>query len=274
MMKLSFSTLGCPSWSLSQVIDTARSLGYDGIELRFLEGDDALWSRGELRGNGLAESLRHLRDAGVVVACVDSRSFLHHPQEAARRAAVEDATRMVELAAALGAPGVRLFGDRVQPGADLASTRGWIVEGLAALRDAARPAGVEVWLETHGDFAPGAAARSVLDRVGEGVGAIWDPANAFSEFGELPEVGAKALGMSIRHVHLKDVKRPLPPAVPFPWTPVLPGTGEFPARRVLDILEDRRYSGFVSFEWEKKWHPEIEEAEMALPHFIRWVRGS
>jgi len=181
---------------------------------------------------------------------------------------------MVELAAALGAPGVRLFGDRVQPGADLVSTRGWIVEGLTALRDAARPTGVEVWLETHGDFAPGAAARSVLDRVGEGVGAIWDPANAFSEFGESPDVGADALGTAIRHVHLKDVKRPLPPAVPFPWTPVLPGAGEFPARRVLEILEGRRYSGFVSFEWEKKWHPEIEEPEVALPHFIRWVRGA
>ncbi len=273
-MKLSFSTLGCPSWDLPRVIDAARRSEYDGIELRFLQGDDALWSRAEFHGDGLAESLSRLRDAGLVVACVDSRSFLHQPEGTARRAAVEDAMRMAELAAALGAPGIRLFGDRVQPGADLASTRGWIIEGLTALRDVARPAGVGVWLETHGDFAPGAQARSVLDAVGEGVGAIWDPANAFSEFGETPEVGAEALGATIRHVHLKDVRRPVPPAAPLPWTPVLPGSGEFPARRVLEILEARRYTGFVSFEWEKKWHPEIEEPEVALPHFIRWVRGS
>jgi sugar phosphate isomerase/epimerase len=272
-MRYSFSTLACPAWTLSRVIDAAASLGYDGIELRFLEGDDGLWRRGELTGAGLAETRARLTDAGVQVACVDSRSFLHHPDPAARRAAVDDASRMAELAAALGAPGVRLFGDRVQAGADLASTRGWIIDGLRDLRDLARPMGVEIWLETHGDFAPGEAARSVLDAVGEGVGAIWDPANAFSEFGETPEVGAHALGAAIRHVHLKDVKRPAPPAPPFPWMPTLLGEGEFPAERVLAILTARGYDRFVSFEWEKRWHPEIPEPEVALPHFLRWARS-
>jgi sugar phosphate isomerase/epimerase len=272
-MRLCFSTLGCPSWTLPHVIDTASRLGYDGIELRFLEGDDALWARPELKGAGLVETRARLADAGVFVACVDSRSFLHHPEETARRAAVEDASRMADLAATLGAPGIRLFGDRVQPGADLPSTRAWIVEGLAALREKAQPLGVEVWLETHGDFAPGAATRSVLDAAGDGVGAIWDPANAFSEFGEEPEAGAETLGPTIRHVHLKDVKRPVAPAPPFPWTPVLPGAGEFPAERVLAILRARGYDRFVSFEWEKRWHPEIEEPDVALPHFLRWARS-
>ena len=272
-MKLSFSTLGCPAWPLAKVVDTAASLGYDGIELRFLEGDDGLWRRPELSGTGLGETRSRLAGAGLAVACVDSRSFLHHVDPAARRAAVEDAVHMAELAAALGAPGIRLFGDRVQPGADLESTRGWIVEGLAALRDAARPLGVEVWLETHGDFATGSAARSVLDSVGDGVGAIWDPANAYSEFGEEPETGAAALERAIRHVHLKDVKRPKPPAPPLPWSPTLMGEGEFPASRVLSILAARGYDRFVSFEWEKRWHPEIQEPEVALPHFLRWARS-
>ena len=61
-----------------------------------------------------------------------------------------------------GAPGIRVFGDRVQPGADLESTRGL---DRRVARGAARPParrGVEVWLETHGDFATarGDAARS------------------------------------------------------------------------------------------------------------------
>jgi glucosamine-6-phosphate deaminase len=52
---------------------------------------------------------------------------------------------------------------------------------------------------------------------------------------------------------------------------VLPGRGEFPARRVLHVLEAQAYDRFVSFEWEKRWHPEIEEPEVALPHFTGWV---
>jgi len=36
-MKLSFSTLACPEWTMSQIIATAADSGYDGIELRFVE---------------------------------------------------------------------------------------------------------------------------------------------------------------------------------------------------------------------------------------------
>ena len=165
LMRLSFSTLGCPSWSLARVLDAAGRLGYDGVELRFLEGDDALWARPELSGSGLAETKRRLADAGLAVPCVDTRSFFHHPDASARRTAIDEAARSAEVAAALGAPGIRVFGDRVQPGADLASTRGWIAESLAALRDRVGGSGVEVWLETHGDFAT-ATRRALAPRAG------------------------------------------------------------------------------------------------------------
>ena len=65
MIRLAFSTLGCPSWPLARVIDAASRLGYDGVELRFLEGDDALWARPELTGAGLRETLDRLRDAQI-----------------------------------------------------------------------------------------------------------------------------------------------------------------------------------------------------------------
>ena len=235
MTRLAFSTLGCPSWPLARALDAASRLGYDGVELRFVEGDDALWARPELTGTGLRETLARLADAGLAVPCVDTRSFFHSPDPGARRAALEEAARTAEVAAHLGARGIRVFGDRVQPGADLAATRGFIVEALGGLRDRLRGTGVEVWLETHGDFATGAATRSLLEEAGsEGLGAVWDPANAFSEFGEEPEAGAAALGPFLRHVHLKDARRPRDGKIP--WPPALPGRGDFPAARVLEWL--------------------------------------
>jgi len=270
MIRLSFSTLGCPSWSLARVLDQAGRMGYDGVELRFLEGDDALWARPELTGSGLVETRARLADAGLAVPCVDTRSFFHSPDPAVLKTAVEEAERTAAVAAALGAPGIRVFGDRVQPGAELASTRTWIVESLGELRDRLHGSGVEVWLETHGDFATAAATRSLLEEAGsEGLGAVWDPANAFSEFGEDPETGAAALGPFLRHVHLKDERRP--PDGKIPWPPVLPGRGDFPAARVLQWLTAAGADRWVSFEWEKRWHPEIEDPEIALPHFLRWA---
>ena len=270
--KLAFSTLGCPDWPLSRIVDAAGRLGYDGIELRFLEGDDALWARPELVGAGLADTRARLADAGLAVPCVDTRSFFHSPDAAARRTAIDEAERVAGVAAALRAPGIRVFGDRVQPGVDLAATRRFIVESLAALRDRLRGSGVEVWLETHGHFAPAAAARALLEEAGStGLGLVWDPANAFSEFGEEPEAGASALGPFLRHVHLKDERRP--PDGRIPWPPVLPGRGDFPAARVLDLLQASGGERWVSFEWEKRWHPGIEEPEIALPYFLAWASG-
>ena len=269
-MRLCFSTLGCPAWSLARVIDEGARMGYDGVELRFLENDDALWQRPELLGTGLRETRARLADAGLAVPCVDTRSFFHSPDAAARRTAVDEAARTGALAAELGASGIRVFGDRVQPGADLASTRDWIVEALSALRDRLRGSGVEVWLETHGDFATAAASRALVEQAGsEGIGVVWDPANAFSEFGEEPEAGFATLGGFVRHVHLKDVRRSADGRVP--WPPVLNGAGDFPAARTLALLKRASYDRFVSYEWEKRWHPAIEEPEVALPHFLGWA---
>ena len=270
-MRLSFSTLGCPAWTLPAVIDAAGRLGYDGVELRFLENDDALWARAELTGAGLRESIARLRDAGLEVSCVDTRSFFHHPEASARAAALDEAERSIELAARLGAPGIRVFGDRVQEGEDRERTRGWIAEALARLGETARPHGVEVWIESHGDFAKARDTLSVLpaDRAA-GVAVLWDPANAF-EVGEAPADGLAVLGDRVRHVHLKDVARQTTEDGRRGWVPRLPGRGELDPGRVLGALRARGYDRWVSFEWEKRWHPALEEPEVALPHFVRWA---
>ena len=33
-MKLSFSTLGCPRWTLKEIVATAKDLGFGGVEIR------------------------------------------------------------------------------------------------------------------------------------------------------------------------------------------------------------------------------------------------
>jgi sugar phosphate isomerase/epimerase len=274
-MKLSFSTLGCPSWTLADVVRLATREAYDGIELRFIEGDAALWTRPEFTGTRLNETRRRLADSGLAVSCVDTSCFFHHPAAADRERALDEGRRMIQLAAALGAPGIRVFGDRVQAGATPADTVAWIADALQALGEEATFAGVGAWLETHGDFATGAATAAILDRVSSGaIGVVWDPLNAFSEFGEPPDAGWRAAGARVRHVHLKDARRPAAGASSsfVPWTPALMGEGAFPAADVLARLEAAAFDGYVSFEWEKRWHPEIEEPDTALPHFAAWYR--
>jgi sugar phosphate isomerase/epimerase len=109
---------------------------------------------------------------------------------------------------------------------------------------------------------------------GSNTGVVWDPLNAYSEFGEEPREGWHQLAEHVRHVHIKDA-RPLDGASPGrPWEPTLIGEGDFPAIGLVRLLREYGYERFVSFEWEKRWHPGIPEPEVALPHFIRWMRAA
>ena len=175
---------------------------------------------------------------------------------------------MAELAAELGAPGMRVFGDTVQVGADRPSTRRWIADSICNLAESIASTGTEVWLETHGDFADASETAAILAQSAcARVGVVWDPANGFLQSGERPEAAAAHLGASIRHVHVKDVHQN-----PNGWTPVLTGDGDFPLLEVRAALIQLAYEGFVSFEWEKKWYPGIPDATVALPQFVRWFR--
>jgi len=267
-MRICFSTLACPTWTLSQVVEVAVRSGYDGIELRFLEGEDSLWKLPVFQGVALASAKRMITDQGLSVACVGTSCRFHSPDSLERERWVEEGKRMADLAAGLGAPGIRVFGDKIQPGADRETTRTWIAEGVRKLAEKTRENGVGVWLETHGDFASSAETMQILNASGRpGIGVVWDPANAFTDGKEQPSGVAPAFGVALRHVHLRDLD-----GCDGKWEPVLTGEGKFPLNEIAAELQKLEYRGFLSFEWEKKWRPALAEPEVAIPQFARWFR--
>jgi hypothetical protein len=45
------------------------------------------------------------------------------------------------------------------------------------------------------------------------------------------------------------------------------GEGNLPIFTAIDALYHGGYKGYYSFEWEKLWHPEIAEPELALADY-------
>jgi sugar phosphate isomerase/epimerase len=267
-MKISFSTLACPDWSMHQIVSIANSAGYDGIELRFVENEDSLWKLRDFRGAGLESTKRILEDGELAISCVDTSCRFHSPDRTDRAHWIEEGLRMAALAAELGAPGIRVFGDKIQPGSDRDSTRKWIGDSVRELQQRIAPTKVQVWLETHGDFASARETNAILTVAGTpGTGVIWDPANCWLESKEAPQQGAAEMCNAIRHVHVKDLRQD-----PNGWEPVLNGEGSFPLHDLYSALKQIGFKEFISYEWEKKWHPEIPDASIALPHFVRWIR--
>jgi len=143
------------------VIEQAHVLGFDGIELRFIENSDRLWELPALHGTGSRRlTIGWLQRAGYSLRgyklLLPLRGGEPAPAIAGDGPADGRTSRYAQCA------GDRIFGDRVQPGTDLTSTAAWVAEGIHQLAEFARPSGVEIWLESHGNFAPAAATLGVL----------------------------------------------------------------------------------------------------------------
>ena len=52
------------------------------------------------------------------------------------------------------------------------------------------------------------------------------------------------------------------------------GQGSVPIIEVLQLLANGGYDRWIAFEWEKRWHPEIEEPDVYLPDFVRALRAA
>ena len=83
-MRASFSTLACPDWTMPQIIAMAAREGYDGIELRFVQGEDSLWKLPVFSGKDLASTRRALADHALTISCLDTSCRFHSPDIAQR----------------------------------------------------------------------------------------------------------------------------------------------------------------------------------------------
>ena len=211
---------------------------------------------------------RDLAALGIVISDLGASSRMHEKEKAVRDKQLDEGRRFIDLAQALCVPYVRMFGDKLPPDEPKEEVMKRVVEGLQQMATYAKPAGVTVLIESHGDFTRSADLEAILTRVGsDSFALLWDAHHTFVAGKESPAETWKRLGRYVRHTHLKD-------SVPQGGERryVLTGSGEVPVREQVRVLAQAGYRGFYCFEWEKKWHPEIEEPEIAFPHFAKTMR--
>jgi sugar phosphate isomerase/epimerase len=266
---IAFSTLGCPAWSWKSILETADRLGYAGIELRGVAGEMDLTKVPELQGTRLAETKKDLAAVGVVVSDLGASSRMHEKDPATRASQLDEGRRFIDLAHAMDVKYVRMFGDKLPEGEPKEEVMKRVVDGFQQLAAYAKPAGVTVLIESHGDFTHSADLENILTRVDSPQFALlWDAHHSFAAAKEQPADSYAKIGKWIRHTHLKDSK---PEGADRRY--VLVGAGDVPVKEQVKVLASHGYKGFYCFEWEKKWHPEIEEPEVAFPQYAKVVGG-
>ena len=143
-----------------------------------------------------------------------------------------------------------------------------IAKGLKELGEYAKGKNVMVLMETHGDAVRTEDLLKIMQLADhKQVGLVWDICNMWTITKESPEEMYKSLKKYIHHTHIKDAKMENN-------TPhyVFLGKGEVPIFEAIDILRKDKYKGYYSFEWEKLWHPELAEPDLALADFPEAMR--
>jgi sugar phosphate isomerase/epimerase len=235
--RLGLFSASLPGWEPQQVVDAAVSLGFASVE----------WATGHGHAIGAPELGADVRTlcarAGLSIGGLsvqDAGVTLTTPQRA---------TRYLELAAALGAPHVRLFAPPYR-GGSLEREQRRARAGLDALVAVAAPSGVAILVETSPDTlaaAPAMAAALVQDQPPELAGVLYDPGNMAIEGHLEPALAIACLGRYLHHVHVKNIAW-TSQGGQWRWrhTPLAKGMLDW--RAILGALAAARYRGRFSID--------------------------
>ncbi|MEE9211885.1 MAG: sugar phosphate isomerase/epimerase family protein [Phycisphaeraceae bacterium] len=265
-IKLAFSTVACPEWTLEQVAERARQMGYDGVELRTLgSGSSDLACEPALTQTTKIHDL--FKAVGVEPVCLSTSTALHHRNSTAAKDACFQISRDLDTAAEIGCRFVRIFGNEVSPGEARNAVIQRIAERLGPLGDKAGQVGVQLLLENAGSFCGAKEWWWLLNLVNHPmIGLSWNVANA-AAIGEPAAVSVPMLHSRIGLAKVKD----LHVGEGSGYVPLGEGTvGIEPfIKRLLGV----GYDGYVSVEWDRLWLASLTPADQYLPDAQQRLKG-
>lgn len=215
-------------WDVEAIIARCAETGFEGVELRttHAHGVEVGLSAGQRR-----EVRRRFADSPVALAGLGSAFEYDAIDPAQVRANVEGTKAYVQLAADVGAPGVKVRPNKVHDdeGVPRAQTFAQIGRALAECARFARDLGVEIRLEVHGRVTcEPVNIRAILDAAdSDNVFACWNANAQDRDAHGAIDASFALLQKEIRLVHINEL-----------WT-------DYPWARLFALLEGAGYDGFT-----------------------------
>jgi sugar phosphate isomerase/epimerase len=263
---LSFSTLGCPDWEFSRIVEFAAQHDYTGIEVRGIKREIDLAKCSEFSTDeNRKATLQMMEDKNLKFVDLGSSATMHFPEGAEREKNLDEGRRFIDLAEQLKCPYVRVFPNIFPKDQGKTATMDLITKGLLTLAEHATGSNVTVLVESHGDLVHLDDLETVMhSSENKHVGMVWDVVNMWTMTKEPPKKVYEKLKKYIRHTHIKDAK-----LADGKINYVFLGEGDTPVFEAIDALSAGAYKGYFSFEWEKMWHPEIAAPELAIADYSK-----
>jgi sugar phosphate isomerase/epimerase len=237
------------SMTLFDFIRTCAEMGADGVELT------EYYFEKPVTHDALMRLKRHAHLWGQTITGTPIGNEFTHPAGPQRDRQVETYRKWVDVSAALGSPAIRTFAGRAPAGVSEPEARRNVIETLEIVCDYAGERGIFVALENHGGVV--AEADGLLEIV-RGVKSPWlginlDTGNFRTEdpYADLARCAPYAVTVQYK-VEMFPKGKPAEPA-------------DF--ARVLKILREASYRGFVTLEYEAK-----EDPTAAVPRHLAEMR--
>ncbi len=266
-MKLGFSTLGCPDWTRRQIAEFAAKYGFDGVELRCHE--DGCHVSPDATGLELDELKSLFAGTGPDIFAVAAYSRFTSPDEEERATQVEAAIKAINVAHELEADFVRFFGGRLAEGATVDDAIACAAPALRQVAEHAAAKNVCIAIETHDNFCAAEDLVRMIDIADhEKLCVLWDLHHPLRLAGEDIDTTAGLVKGRLGYCHVKDAFTDVEGERHI----VMVGAGDVPNDEMIARLAADGFDGYLSFEWEKKWHPELPEPDVAFGQYIFKMR--
>ncbi len=270
-MKLSFSTLGCPGWSFGEIVLRASQYGYEGVAFRGLGGQLDLTKVPEFFPAARANTRRRLKEAGLATSMVLTSATMMIA-DAEKLEAIFNLARAIPISPLIWSARISGFW-RAEARWHLVrcgGLEGWrTIASTGRLRRAtgcaradrnSRRLGCDIAIASGSRNGEPSQRRHPLGRTppGSHCGRICGPS-----LGEYRALGALR-GFEGLHHRLRGA----------PGIPVRPDWGRRNSfKDALQTLQAAGYDGWLTFEWEKLWHPNLADPSVAFPEFVVRIRS-
>lgn len=269
-MKFAFTTLGCPNWNLDTIITKAIEYGYDGVDFRGYLGQMDIFQSPEF-SNDITHTKNKFREASLEITCFSSSVRLFTTSESELSDYIKELHHYGRLCNEFNTPYIRVFGGKIGATSRHDALQK-VINNLQKMLRVAEQYQICLLLETHDDWTKCEDVEAVLNKAeSNSLQVLWDIHHPYQTIDESPELTWEKLGKWIKYTHWKDSYRTQNKEQGYQLC--LLGEGDLPLSQIYELLQEKEYSGYFTLEWEKVWHPEIEEPEIAFKQYIDYMKA-
>lgn len=290
MYPIAGHTMGTPEYTVCEAIELLHKMGADGVEI--VVQDDYKSGLPTHCSREILEQVKQCaQDNHIQIICLTPyNSYFNSLDEEVRQKELAAIENVIGYCDFLGAKYIRIYGGNLVAGDTEKLEERWakLVESLQYLGEKAAEKGVTLVVENHFNTMAVSAKQSakLMEDVNHpAVRILYDQANLAFTGNEDYIQAIQIQQQYVAYMHVKDLV--FKEGVAFTSSDVahpkeeernvytrIVGEGVLPWPEILRAVKEQGYDGWLSLEYERRWHPDdIPDASIGMKQSLDYLRS-